>query len=88
MTEYKEAVLKYKARLNAIYGVSASGRRGRPISTGTGTRLCIYLPVKTMEMLDRISKEWSGSRSDIIQEAIARYAAELDGVMQEGGNHG
>lgn len=62
---------------------------GRPVSVGVGKKVTIYLPNKSMELLDRISRDWSGSRSDIIQEAIARYAADLDAVIQEGEkNHG
>lgn len=61
---------------------------GRPVSVGIGKKVSIYLPLKSLELLDRITREWSGSRSDIIQEAIARYAADLDAVIQEGENHG
>lgn len=64
-------------------------RRGRPVSTGTGKKVCIYLPQKTLELIDRISRQWSfDSQSELIQESIARYAAELDGVMQEGDRNG
>ena len=60
-------------------------RRGRPVSTGTGKKVCVYLPQKTLELIDRISQQLSfDSQSELIQESIARYAAELDGVMQEG----
>ena len=60
-------------------------RRGRPVSTGTGKKVCVYLPQKTLELIDRISQQWSfESQSELIQESIARYAAELDSVMQEG----
>lgn len=58
--------------------------KGRPVSSGIGKKITIYLPRKSMELLDRITREWSGSRSDIIQEALARYAADLDAVIQEG----
>lgn len=85
-SEYKFA----KLHLSSAYGCTATRRGpGRPISTGIGKKVTIYLPNKSMELLDRISRDWSGSRSDIIQEAIARYAADLDGVIQEGENsHG
>ena len=64
-------------------------RRGRPVSTGTGKKVCVYLPQKTLELIDRISQQWSfDSQSELIQESIARYAAELDGVMQEGDRNG
>lgn len=86
MTEFKKAVAQYKSQLNACYGVAAQRRVGRPISTGIGRRVTVYLPVKTVEILDRIRETWSGSTSDIIQEAIARYAADLDAVIQEGEN--
>lgn len=74
---------------SSVYGRTAIKRSpGRPISTGIGRRVTVYLPVKTVEILDRIRETWSGSTSDIIQEAIARYAADLDAVIQEGENHG
>lgn len=60
---------------------------GRPVSVGSGKKVSVYLPIKSLELLDRITREWSGSRSDIIQEALARYAADLDGVIQEGESH-
>ena len=64
-------------------------RRGRPVSCGTGRKVSVYLPQKTLDLIDRISEQWSfESQSDLIQEAIARYAADLDDVMQEGENHG
>ena len=64
-------------------------RRGRPVSCGVGQKLTIYFPQKTLDLMDRIQDQWSfESRSDLIQEAVARYAAELDGVMQEGENNG
>ena len=60
-------------------------RRGRPVSCGTGRKVSVYLPQKTLDLIDRISEQWSfESQSDLIQEAIARYAADLDGVMKEG----
>lgn len=63
-------------------------RRGRPVSCGVGRRLTIYFPQKTLDLMDRIQEQWSyDSRSDLIQEAVARYAAELDGVIKEGENH-
>lgn len=62
-------------------------RVGRPCSVGTGKKVSVYLPIKTLDILDRITKEWAGNRSDIIQEAIARYAADLDAVIQEGEAH-
>lgn len=62
--------------------------RGRPITVGVGKKVTIYLPNKTMDLLDQISRDWSGSRSEIIQEAIARYAADLDAVIREGEQHG
>ena len=87
MTEFKQAVYKYKSRLNACYGVDAQRKVGRPVSVGVGKKITIYLPNKSLDLLDRISRDWSGSRSDIIQEAIARYAADLDAVIQEGEAH-
>ena len=87
MTEFQKAVAKYKSDLNACYGSLAQRRVGRPISTGIGRRVTVYLPVKTVEILDQIRKNWAGSTSDIIQEAIARYAADLDAVINEGENH-
>ena len=62
--------------------------KGRPVSVGVGKKVTIYLPNKTMDLLDQISRDWSGSRSEIIQEAIARYAADLDAVIKEGEQHG
>lgn len=63
--------------------------RGRPVSCGVGRKLTIYFPQKTLDLMDRIQDQWSfESRSDLIQEAVARYAAELDGVMQEGERNG
>lgn len=63
-------------------------RRGRPVSTGTGKKICVYLPQKTLELIDRISQEWAfDSQSELIQESIARYAADLDGVTKEGEDH-
>ena len=59
---------------------------GRPVSVGTGHKLTVYLPIKTLDILNRLTSEWSGSKSEIIQEAIARYAADLDAVIQEGEN--
>ena len=61
---------------------------GRPVSVGVGKKVTIYLPNKTMDLLDQIGRDWSGSRSEIIQEAIARYAADLDAVIKEGEQHG
>lgn len=63
-------------------------RVGRPCSVGTGKKVSVYLPIKTLDILDRITKEWAGNRSDIIQEAIARYAADLDAVIEEGNKNG
>lgn len=63
-------------------------RVGRPCSVGTGKKVSIYLPIKTLELLDHITSIWAGSRSDIIQEAIARYAADLDAVIEEGNKNG
>lgn len=63
-------------------------RVGRPCSVGTGKKVSVYLPIKTLDILDRITKEWAGNRSDIIQEAIARYAADLDAVIEEGNRNG
>lgn len=64
-------------------------RRGRPVSCGVGRKLTIYFPQKTLDLMDRIQDQWSfESRSDLIQEAVARYAADLDCVMQEGDNNG
>ena len=65
--------------------VIGENKRGRPVSCGTGRKVSVYLPQKTLDLIDRISEQWSfESQSDLIQEAIARYAADLDGVMQEG----
>ena len=61
---------------------------GRPVSVGVGKKVTIYLPNKTMDLLGQLSRDWSGSRSEIIQEAIARYAADLDAVIKEGEQHG
>lgn len=61
---------------------------GRPVSVGTGHKLTVYLPIKTLDILNRLTSVWSGSKSEIIQEALARYAADLDAVIQEGENHG
>ena len=64
-------------------------RRGRPVSCGTGRKVSVYLPQKTLDLIDRITEQWSfESQSDLIQEAIARYAADLDGVMKEGESNG
>lgn len=64
-------------------------RRGRPVSCGTGKKVSVYLPQKTLDLIERISEQWSfESQSDMIQEAIARYAAELDGVIEEGDHNG
>ena len=64
-------------------------RRGRPVSCGTGKKVSVYLPQKTLDLIERISEQWSfESQSDLIQEAIARYAAELDGVIEEGDRNG
>ena len=62
--------------------------KGRPVSVGVGKKVTIYLPNKSLDLLDQISRDWSGSRSEIIQEAIARYAADLDAVIREGEQHG
>ena len=70
------------------FKMAAQRRVGRPVSSGTGKKVSIYLPLKSLELLDHITREWSGSRSDIIQEAISRYAADLDAVIQEGEKHG
>lgn len=87
MTDLEHKIAK--CHLSSAYGCTATRRApGRPISTGVGKKVTIYLPNKTWDLLDRISRDWSGSRSDIIQEAIARYAADLDAVIQEGENHG
>lgn len=61
---------------------------GRPVSVGVGKKVTIYLPNKSLDLLDHISRDWSGSRSEIIQEAIARYAADLDAVIREGEQNG
>ena len=62
---------------------------GRPVTIGTGRKLSIYLPQKTLDLIDRISEQWSfDSQSELIQEAIARYAADLDGVTEEGERNG
>ena len=64
-------------------------RPGRPVTIGSGRKLSVYLPLKTLALMERIQEQWSfDSQSDLIQEAIARYAADLDGVMQEGDNNG
>ena len=64
-------------------------KRGRPVSCGTGRKVSVYLPQKTLDLIDRITEQWSfESQSDLIQEAIARYAADLDGVMKEGESNG
>ena len=64
-------------------------RPGRPVTIGSGRKLSVYLPLKTLALMERIQEQWSfDSQSDLIQEAIARYAADLDGVMQEGENNG
>ena len=64
-------------------------RRGRPVSCGTGKKVSVYLPQKTLDLIERISEQWSfESQSDLIQESIARYAAELDGVIEEGDRNG
>ena len=91
--------VKAKAMLGSVYGKVAElspseyiqnvkyqfRRPGRPVTIGSGRKLSIYLPLKTLALMERIQEQWSfDSQSDLIQEAIARYAAELDGVMQEG----
>ncbi len=86
MTEFEHKIAK--CNLSGAYGCTATRPKGRPVSSGIGKKITIYLPRKSMELLDRITCEWSGSRSDIIQEAIARYAADLDAVIQEGANNG
>lgn len=73
----------------SVYGCIATKRGpGRPVSVGTGHKLTVYLPIKTLDILNRLTSEWSGSKSEIIQEALARYAADLDAVIQEGESHG
>lgn len=72
----------------SVYGSSCRRGPGRPVSVGTGHKLTVYLPIKTLEILNRLTSEWSGSKSEIIQEALARYAADLDAVIQEGESHG
>lgn len=62
--------------------------RGRPVSVGVGRKVTIYLPNKSLDLLDRIRADWSGSLSEIIQEAIARYAADLNAVIEEGERNG
>lgn len=88
MTEFEKVVAKNKSELNARYGLEQQKRVGRPCSVGTGKKVSVYLPIKTLDILDRITKEWAGNRSDIIQEAIARYAADLDAVIEEGNRNG
>ncbi len=87
MTEYEHKIAK--CNLSSAYGCTATNRGpGRPVSVGTGHKLTVYLPIKTLEILNRLTNEWSGSKSEIIQEALARYAADLDAVIQEGESHG
>ena len=88
MTEFEHKTAMRLLPPNVYGSTVIKHGRGRPISTGVGKKVTIYLPNKTWDLLDRISRDWSGSRSDIIQEAIARYAADLDAVIQEGENHG
>ena len=74
-----------KSVLNEGFGK----KRGRPVSCGTGKKVSVYLPQKTLDLIERISEQWSfESQSDLIQESIARYAAELDGVIEEGDRNG
>ena len=84
--ETELAYYQAKAHMNAACGCIATEKRGpgRPVSIGTGHKLTVYLPIKTLEILNRLTSEWSGSKSEIIQEALARYAADLDGVIKEG----
>ena len=64
-------------------------KRGRPVSTGSGRRVSFYAPVKTLQLIERICKEWHfTNQSEFIQEALARYAAELDAITKEGEQHG
>lgn len=87
MTEYEHKIAK--CNLSSAYGSTATTRGpGRPVSIGTGHKMTVYLPIKTLQILNRLTSEWSGSKSEIIQEALARYAADLDAVIQEGESHG
>ena len=64
-------------------------KRGRPVTTGSGRRVSFYAPVKLLQLIGRICKEWNiQNQSEFIQEAIVRYAAELDAINQEGEQYG
>lgn len=81
MTEAQHRYLKL--HMGSVYG-STARKRGRPQTCGVGSRTSVYFPVKTKILMDRMVREWGyHNRSEFIQEAIARYAAELDAVNKE-----
>lgn len=54
----------------------------RPISCGTGRRLSVYIPNSLYRRLTNIMQEIDGSCvSSIVQEALARYLDDLEGVI-------
>lgn len=56
----------------------------RPITTGTGVRLSAYIPRALWERLDDMLYQLDGIPvSRFVQEAVARYLDDLEGVQHE-----
>lgn len=56
----------------------------RPITTGTGVRLSAYIPLALWERLNDMLNQLDGVPvSCFVQEAVARYLDDLEGVQHE-----
>lgn len=61
----------------------------RPVTTGTGVRLSAYIPRQLWERLDEtLNHLEAASISTMVQEALTRYLDDLNGIEQEGMEHG
>lgn len=56
----------------------------RPVTTGTGARLSVYIPLALWERLDDMLNQLDGVPiSCFVQEAVSRYLDDLEGVQHE-----
>lgn len=56
----------------------------RPVTTGTGVRVSAYIPRALWERLDDMLNQLEGVPvSCFVQEAVARYLDDLEGVQHE-----
>lgn len=60
----------------------------RPVTIGTGVRVSAYLPLALWERLDNMLNQLDGVPFSVfVQEAIARYLDDLEGVQHEAEKH-